>query len=106
VAPTQITALDGVIGVGSVNTVTTVLAVQPVGKVNVMVSEPPAGFTPVTIPVDPTVAIEVLLLDHVPAPDSPKVVVAPGHTVLMPYMPLASGFTVTVVLIVHPPGAV
>ena len=44
------------------------------------------GFIPVTIPEDPTVAIERAPEDHVPPTPPVNVVVAPTH--------MASGFTV------------
>lgn len=60
-----------------------------------MVVEPVA--TPVTVPVEFTVAIPGLALVHVPPPvELESVVVAPGHTVAVPVIVPAdgSGFTV------------
>jgi len=59
---------------------------------------------PVTMPVDePTVAVAVRLLLHVP-PDavSCKAVVAPMQTLSTPVIGPGSGFTVTGILITHP----
>lgn len=70
-----------------------------------MVALPPV--TPVTIPVDePTVAIAVLLLAHVPPPASLRVVVLPAHTVATPVIAPGSGLTVTVVIRMQPVGNV
>ena len=62
-----------------------------------MVAEPTA--TPVTIPVDPTVATPVALLLHVP-PDveSERVMVAPLHTVELPE--IADGIVGPVVTVI------
>lgn len=60
--------------------------------------------TPVTIPVnDPTVAKPVLLLVHVPpALVLLKAVVNPAHTLVVPVIDAGGGFTVTVVVAMHP----
>lgn len=65
-------------------TVTLYVAKQPVGIIYVIVTTPAA--TPVTTPVeDPTVAIVVLLLVHVPPSGLPvSVIEEPAHTVLGP----------------------
>jgi hypothetical protein len=92
-------------GKGSI--VTTVLVLQPVGKVKVIVAVPPEAPMPITVPVDPTVATSVLLLLHTPLPDSKNVHVCPAHnTPLQPLILPAAGFTVTTALAVQPPGAV
>ena len=67
---------------------------------------PPA--TPVTIPlVEPTVAIIVLLLVHVPpVGEEPNVIVAPGHTVPGPVIEPGSAFTVIGVTTKQPVGIV
>ncbi len=61
---------------------------------------------PVTMPVEPTVAVPGLPLLHVPPVGvTVKVVVAPTHTV---YIPLIDGvgFTVTITFFTHPAGEV
>ena len=59
-----------------------------------MVEVPTA--TPVTIPVvDPTVAVPVALLLHVPVLASVNVVVNPTHTDRVPLITPGNGFTVT-----------
>jgi hypothetical protein len=66
--------------------------------VTLMVTVP--ADTPVTIPAELTVAIEGLLLDHVPPvlPASVRLVVAPAHTVCDPNIESADpGETVTIV---------
>jgi hypothetical protein len=66
-----------------------------------MVAEPLE--TPDMIPVVmPAVATAVLLLLHVPLPASLSVIVAPVQTVDGPEMPAGSGYTVIVVIILHP----
>ena len=63
---------------------------------------------PVTIPVDePTSAMDGLLLLHVP-PDvaSLSVVVRPWHISLMPVIAAGKGYTVSMVVIIHPVGKV
>jgi hypothetical protein len=67
-----------------------------------MVAVPAA--TPVTIPVEPTVAIVVLLLLHVPAlVASAKPVVNPVHTTFVPVIAAGNGFTVTVAVTLPQP---
>ena len=62
---------------------------------------------PVTMPVeDPTVAIPVLPLAHVPPPASLKVVVNPTQTVAVPEMEDGNGYTVTTIVAIHPVGRV
>ena len=61
--------------------------------------------TPVTTPVELTVAMDVLLLLHVPpGVASASVVDDPMHTVLLPVM--AAGPAVTVITLYTPPQAV
>ena len=65
--------------------------------------------TPDTIPVvDPTVAIAVLLLLHVPPPGLQlKAVVVPGHKLFIPVIPDGKGLTVNnIVAITLPQGNV
>ena len=60
---------------------------------------------PVTIPVDPTLATLVLVLDHVPpAVDAVNDIVLPVHTAVAPVKVTADGvvFTVTTMLLTHP----
>jgi hypothetical protein len=62
---------------------------------------------PQTTPVEePTVAINVLLLLHVPPPASIRLVEDPAQAVGVPAIGLGNAFTVTIALIEHPPGAV
>ena len=66
-----------------------------------------ATVPPVTIPVvDPTVAIVVLLLLHVPPPASLNVVVKPEHTLSAPSMAVGRGFTVNTAVAIQPVGNV
>lgn len=59
--------------------------------------------TPVTTPdEDPTVAIAVLLLDHVPLPETDKVVVWPTQTAVRPVIPEGMGLTVIVLVAEQP----
>jgi hypothetical protein len=85
---------------GAAFTVTVSAAMQPAPVVNVIIEVP--ADTPVTMPVVPTVATDVLLLLHVPPPEPTSVVVAPTHTELVPVIP-GSGFTVTTAVAVHVP---
>lgn len=59
--------------------------------------------TPVTTPVDPTEAVPVALLLHVP-PGVPSVkeMELPTHTALPPPIAAGSGFTVIVLVLKHP----
>ena len=58
---------------------------------------------PVTILVDPIVAIAVLLLLHVPPTvASARVVVKPGQTVVVPVIAAGNAFTVIVAVALHP----
>ena len=63
--------------------------------------------TPVTIPVDPTVATPVDAELHVPpVPVVDRVIKAPAHTVIVPDIvpALATGFTLIVVAVAQPVG--
>ena len=96
-----------VIGSGNGKTVMGVVVSQPVDRVYVIVAVPPPNDTPPATPVDkPTVAIEVLLLAHVPPPASLNKIVDPGQTLEGPTIRLGSTLTVTTELVVQPPGAV
>jgi hypothetical protein len=58
------------------------------------------GLTPLTTPVEPTVAMDKLLLAHTPpAVVSARVVVEPAHTLIVPVMLTGNGFTVTTVVV-------
>ena len=58
---------------------------------------------PVTRPVaEPIVAINVLLLAHVPPPASLSVTVDPRHTSVGPKITDGNGFTVTTVVMMQP----
>ena len=82
-------------------TVTVIWVLQPVDvAVNVMVGVP--GAAPVTMPeVEPIVAIDVLLLLHVPGALR-NTVVDPAHIVVIPLIAAGIALTVTVVLVAHP----
>ena len=85
-------------------TVTCAIAVQPNPVVYVIVAVPP--MTPVTIPEEtPTVAIEVLPLDHVPEP-SVSAVVAPAQTASAPVIGAGAGLIDTVTVREQPVGMV
>ena len=69
-----------------------------------MVAGPPDK--PETMPVDPTVAVPVALLLHVPPTvKSPSVIVAPVQTKVLPVMPAGVTFTVTGSAIRQPVGS-
>lgn len=58
---------------------------------------------PVTIPVEPTTAVPVALLAHVPPPVAEdNVIVAPAHTDVAPVMAAGSALTVTTAVRVQP----
>ena len=63
---------------------------------------------PVTIPVDePTVAIPVALLLHVPpVVASVKAVVSPEHTFIVPVIDAGNGFMVTIAVVIQLVGKV
>jgi hypothetical protein len=79
-----------------------VVVIQPVGKVNVMVTVP--GVTPRTVPVeDPTTATPVLLLLHDPTvAGSLSVAADNGHTFTAPDIAGGKGFTVTGKMAIQP----
>ena len=78
---------------GSGFTVTGKTVVQPVGIAYVITAAP--GDTPVTMPVEPTAAIAVLLLLHPPpVVPSVNVIVDPAQTLALPVIAPGSGFTV------------
>lgn len=63
--------------------------------------------TPVTIPVDPTVATNELLLLHAPpVVVSVSVVLSPAQTLAVPPMAAGKLFTVTTVVVAQPSGNV
>jgi hypothetical protein len=77
--------------------VTTAVMAHPPDGVYEIVVLPPA--TPVTTPVDPTVAMDVLLLVHVPLPAaSVSVTVPPAQTAELPVIAGGSADTVTTVV--------
>jgi hypothetical protein len=60
--------------------------------------------TPVTTPVDDTVALAVLLLLHVPPPTlAVKLLVLPTQTVSVPEIAPAVAFTVTILVVMAVP---
>ena len=62
-----------------------------------------ATTPPVTTPVvNPTVAMPVALLLHVPPPASLSVVVKPEHTVSVPSIAVGNGLTVTTAVMIQP----
>jgi len=95
-----------VMAAGSGLTVSAVVAVQPVGKVYVMVRAP--ADTPVMIPVVlPAVASVVLLLLQVPPVVALlSVVVRPAHTLVVPLIAAGSGLTVNAVVMLQPVASV
>jgi len=62
-----------------------------------MVAVPAA--TPVTIPVLPMVATDVLLLLQVPPPGHASVVVLATHTAAVPVIASGAAFTVTILIL-------
>jgi hypothetical protein len=89
---------------GDALTVTIVVRAHPAFVVNVIVALP--AVTPVTTPVaDPTVAVAISLLLHVPPPAVLllSVVTPPSHTVAIPVV-MAIGFTVIKVVALQPVG--
>ena len=87
-------------------TVITEVAIHPVGNIYVIVTTPP-GVIPPTTPVDePTVAMDPLLLVHVPPPASLKPIFDPVHTVLAPLIADGKGLTVTGNVAIQPVGNV
>ena len=86
---------------GNAFTVTVATVKHPVGSVQVMVAVPTA--TPFTIPVaDPTVAIEMLLLDHDPPVEVESAVVCATHNPKVPVMAPGAGLTVIDLVTVQP----
>lgn len=99
------------IGAGSGFTVITIDCVHPAPAVSVMVAVLcVATFPPVIVvvalgpPGGVTVATSGLLLLQVPLTPSVSVVVSPAHIVVLPDIAVGSGFTVTVVVLMHPVG--
>jgi hypothetical protein len=80
-------------------TVTTLVAKQPVDRLYVMALVPAA--TPLTVPVpEPTVAMPVALLLHVPPPVAlARVVVRNGQTAVVPVIDAGNGLTVITVVV-------
>jgi hypothetical protein len=87
---------------GSGFTVTDAVAMQPVGRVYVITVTP--AEIPFTAPVsEPTVATEILLLDHEPPASALlNVVVEPTQTLVVPMLDGGRGLTVTVAIAVQP----
>ena len=71
-----------------------------------MVAVPPVipVRIPVVVPIVPTAVL--LLLQVPPVLASPRVVVLPAHTGVVPVMAPGVGFTVIVVVVLQPPGKV
>ena len=90
------------IGVGDCNTVMVVSALQPVGRVKVIVAVP--APTPVASPeVKLIFATVASVEDHVPLPEgSDSDVVKPAQTVLIPDIDAGKGFTVIALLTEQP----
>lgn len=94
-----------VIDAGSAFTVNGVEFKHPVARVYVIFTVPAA--TPVTMPVVPMVAVEVLPLLQVPLPvASLKVLVRPTHTFAVPVIEAGIGLTVIVADMMQPVGSV
>ena len=71
-----------------------------------MIATVPAD-TPVTIPIELTVAVDILLLLHAPPPMlSLNVIIAPVHTMPGPEMADGNGFIVTPFVALQPAGKV
>src|SRR5437763_557410 len=106
ILPTQIaTGPDGEIEPGPVLTVTTAFAKQVALNEYLIVSVPIA--TPPTISVDPTVAIAVATLLHVPpGAASASVVLEPEHTVSVPVIGATPYVTVTTAVSQQPDGEI
>jgi hypothetical protein len=89
---------------GKAFTVTVEVAIQPVGKVYVIIDVP--EDTPVTTPVPATTVATagVALLQVPPAVASLSVVVDPAQTLVVPVIAAGNGFTTTVVAagLTHP----
>jgi hypothetical protein len=100
VSPAQTTDVP-VMDAGAGFTVTTLVAVQPVGSAYVILAVPEVmpETTPLEEPID---AIDVLSLAQVPAPASVKVVAAPSQTTAAPAIAEGSGLTVTIIVALHP----
>ena len=100
VAPTHIVGVP-VITAGTKPTVITAVVRQPVGRAYVIFAVPLA--TPVTMPVEPTAAIDVLLLLQAPpVVVELKAVVLPMHANNVPEMAAAASLTVTNAVTVQP----
>jgi hypothetical protein len=83
-----------VIAVGKGFTVNTAVAIQPVGRVYIIVSIP--AVIPLTTPVAEPIVAFVLLTLHTPPPvASLRVAVPPGHTDSVPVIHAGSGFSVS-----------
>jgi hypothetical protein len=89
---------------GSGFTVTVVAIKQPAPIEYTMEAVP--TVTPLTTPAEPIVATVVLLLLQLPPPPSASVVVAPGHTWVMPVITGGVVLTVSMVVAMQPSGKV
>lgn len=85
---------------GSGLTVIEVVVIQVEPREKVIVATP--VVMPVTMPVEPTVAILLLLLLQVPPPTSLSVVVDPKHTFGTPVIGVGEELTDKVVCALHP----
>jgi hypothetical protein len=94
------TVVAPVIAPGFALTVTTNVAGQPRSDVNVITDVPAA--TPVTSPVEVTVAFAGVPEVHEPADASLRLVVAPTHTAAVPVIAGGSALTVTIVEVEQP----
>ena len=103
VKPIQ-TLVTPVIAAGSGLTVIGLVTKQPPGNVYVMVAVP--AVTPVTSPVEMTVAFPELLVQVPPAGVLPSEVIEPTHTLAIPVIAVGTGFTVTGAVIIQPVGNV
>ena len=103
VLPAHATAMP-LIAAGKGFTVTIVVALQLAPIENVIIVVPAA--MPLTIPVDPMVAMVIALLLQLPPPPSLRAVVSPVQTWVVPAIVPGVEFTVIVLVVVHPVGKV
>jgi len=94
VVPTQ-RVREPVIGAGKLLTKISIPDLQPAEDVTYIESSPPD--TPVTIPLEePTVAMDVRVLVHVPPPGTESVMLVPGHNDVTPETGPGNGLIVII----------
>ena len=99
VSPSQ-TASVPAIAAGKACIVTAVVAIQPVGRVYVIVAVP--ASTPVTTPDASTAAFVLPELQVPPGVALARAVVSPSQTVIVPVIAAGSGLTVTSAVVMQP----